>query len=97
LKNSFRDDYPIASAQLWFQDQSSVLLDEKSVSDLDESIHVILSNLIQQLTDTHVATRLVMAHTTSDGLLSQSEVGLWAHLGRTGVLMVLGTVHDCCN
>jgi hypothetical protein len=69
LKGSFCDDCPIASAQLWFQDQSSVLLSEKFVSGLDESIHVMLSNLIQQLTDTHVAPRLVMArHATSDGL-----------------------------
>jgi hypothetical protein len=67
LKGSFCDDCLIASAQLWFQDQSSVLLREKFVLGLDESIHV--SNLIQQLTDTHVAPRLVMArHATSDGL-----------------------------
>jgi hypothetical protein len=77
LKSSFRDDHSIASAQLWLQDQSSALLGEKFVSDRDESIHVILSNLIQQLTDSHLAPRLVMAQRiTSDVLLSQSEVRL---------------------
>lgn len=69
MKNSFRDDYPIASAQLWFQNQSSVLLGEKFVSDLDESIHVILSNLIQQLTDTHVAPRVWCTCSTSARLV----------------------------
>jgi hypothetical protein len=77
LKGSFCDDCAIASTQHRFQDQSSVLLGEKFVSGLDESIQVILANLIQQLTSTHVGPRLVVAQHPLRIAYRSFEVGLW--------------------